>query len=36
MAASAERLFAGDVIIEPEIQQRPLAWLPDEMRRAGQ
>ena len=32
LAASAERLFAGDVIIEPEIQQRALAWLPDEMR----
>ncbi|AOF94570.1 ParB/RepB/Spo0J family partition protein [Sphingobium sp. RAC03] len=32
LAASAERLFGGDVIIEPEIQQRALAWLPDEMR----
>jgi len=35
LAASAERLFAGDVIIEPEIQQRALAWLPDEMRFAA-
>ncbi|QSR19475.1 ParB/RepB/Spo0J family partition protein [Novosphingobium sp. KA1] len=32
LAASAERLFGGDVIIEPEIQERALAWLPDQMR----
>ena len=32
LAASAERLFGGDVVIEPEIQERALAWLPDQMR----
>ena len=32
LAASAERLFGGDVIIEPEIQERAIAWLPDQMR----
>lgn len=35
LAASAERLFGGDVIIEPEIQERALLWLPDEMRFAA-
>ncbi|GBH33135.1 hypothetical protein [Sphingobium xenophagum] len=35
LAASAERLFGGDVIIEPEIQERALAWLPEEMRFAA-
>ncbi|MDE0947782.1 MAG: chromosome partitioning protein ParB, partial [Sphingobium sp.] len=35
LAASAERLFGGDVIIEPEIQERALFWLPDEMRFAA-
>jgi ParB family chromosome partitioning protein len=35
LAASAERLFGGDVIIEPEIQERALAWLPDQMRFAA-
>ena len=35
LAASAERLFGGDVIIEPEIQERALVWLPDEMRFAA-
>lgn len=32
LAASAERLFAGDVVIEPEIQERALSWLPGPMR----
>ncbi|QNG43565.1 ParB/RepB/Spo0J family partition protein [Sphingobium yanoikuyae] len=32
LAASAERLFGGDVVIEPEIQERALAWLPEPMR----
>ncbi|WP_395335597.1 ParB/RepB/Spo0J family partition protein [Novosphingobium sp. BL-8H] len=32
LAASAERLFGGDVVIEPEIQERALAWLPEQMR----
>jgi ParB family chromosome partitioning protein len=32
LAASAERLFGGQVIMEPEVQQRALAWLPDAMR----
>ncbi|SER14911.1 ParB/RepB/Spo0J family partition protein [Sphingobium sp. YR768] len=35
LAASAERLFGGDVIIEPEIQERAVAWLPDQMRFAA-
>ena len=32
LAASAERLFGGDVVTEPEIQERALAWLPEQMR----
>ncbi len=32
LAASVERLFGGHVIMEPEVQQRALAWLPDAMR----
>ena len=32
LAASAERLFGGHVIMEPDVQQRALAWLPDAMR----
>lgn len=32
LAASAERLFGGVVVIEPEIQERALAWLPESMR----
>lgn len=32
LSASAERLFGGDVIIEPEIKERALAWLPEAMR----
>ncbi|MGB3931781.1 MAG: ParB/RepB/Spo0J family partition protein [Sphingobium sp.] len=32
LAASAERLFGGDVVIEPEIQERALVWLPEPMR----
>ena len=32
LAASAERLFGGHVIMEPEVQQRALSWLPDAMR----
>ncbi|KMS56028.1 chromosome partitioning protein ParB [Novosphingobium barchaimii LL02] len=32
LAASAERLFGGDLVIEPEIQARAVAWLPDQMR----
>ncbi|MET0241353.1 MAG: ParB/Srx family N-terminal domain-containing protein [Sphingobium sp.] len=32
LAASAEKLFAGDVIIEAEVKDRALAWLPVPMR----
>ena len=32
LSASAERLFGGDVIIEPETKERALAWLPEAMR----
>jgi ParB family transcriptional regulator, chromosome partitioning protein len=32
LAASAERLFAGDILVESEIKERALAWLPDAMR----
>ncbi|HEX7782748.1 MAG TPA: ParB/RepB/Spo0J family partition protein [Sphingobium sp.] len=32
LAASAERLFGGRVIMEPEVQKRALAWLPYAMR----
>jgi ParB family chromosome partitioning protein len=32
LAASAERLFSGQVIVETEIKERALAWLPAAMR----
>jgi ParB family transcriptional regulator, chromosome partitioning protein len=32
LAASAERLFAGQVIAETDVKERALAWLPAEMR----
>lgn len=32
LAASAERLFAGDTIVEADIKARALAWVPDAMR----
>lgn len=32
LAASAEKLFSGQIIIEAELKEKALAWLPDEMR----
>ena len=32
LAASAERLFAGDTIVEADIKARALAWVPNAMR----
>ncbi|MDE1918802.1 MAG: ParB/RepB/Spo0J family partition protein [Sphingomonadales bacterium] len=32
LAAAAERLFAGDVLVEAEVKERALTWLPDAMR----
>lgn len=32
LAASAEKLFAGETVVEAEIKSAALAWLPDEMR----
>lgn len=32
LAASAEKLFAGDILVEAEIKGRAIAWLPDAMR----
>jgi len=32
LAASAEKLFAGQVIVESEVKDRALAWLPGPMR----
>lgn len=32
LAASAEKLFAGDVIVEAEIKDRALRWVPDALR----
>jgi len=32
LAASAEKLFAGDILVEAEIKERALTWLPDAMR----
>jgi len=32
LAASAERIFAGDTIVEADIKARALAWVPDAMR----
>lgn len=32
LAASAERLFAGDIIVEADMKERALRWLPPEMR----
>ncbi|MFZ5700788.1 MAG: ParB/RepB/Spo0J family partition protein [Pseudomonadota bacterium] len=32
LAASAEKLFAGDILVEAETKERAMAWLPDAMR----
>lgn len=32
LAASAEKLFAGDILVEAETKERALSWLPDAMR----
>ncbi|MBF5089099.1 chromosome partitioning protein ParB [Novosphingobium sp. NBM11] len=32
LAASAERLFAGDIIVEAEVKDKALRWVPDAMR----
>ena len=32
LAASAERLFAGDIIVEAEAKEKAVRWLPDAMR----
>lgn len=32
LAAAAERLFAGDVLVEADVKERALAWLPEAMR----
>ncbi|WP_447953948.1 chromosome partitioning protein ParB [Sphingopyxis chilensis] len=32
LAASAEKLFAGDILVEAEIKDRAMTWLPDAMR----
>lgn len=35
LAASAEKLFAGETVVEAEIKEKALRWLPDEMRFAA-
>ena len=32
LAASAERLFGGDIMVEADAKERAIGWLPDEMR----
>lgn len=32
LSASCQKLFAGDAIIEPEIRERAVAWLPEAMK----
>jgi ParB family chromosome partitioning protein len=32
LAASAERLFAGDIIVEADVKDKALRWIPDAMR----
>lgn len=32
LAASAEKLFAGEIVVEAEVKEKALAWLPAEMR----
>lgn len=32
LAAYAERLFAGDIIVEAEVKEKAVRWLPDAMR----
>lgn len=32
LAASAQRLFAGEIILEADVKERALTWLPDAMR----
>ncbi|CUS45792.1 ParB/RepB/Spo0J family partition protein [Sphingomonas sp. AR_OL41] len=32
LAASAERLFAGDIIVEADVKARAVRWIPDGMR----
>jgi ParB family transcriptional regulator, chromosome partitioning protein len=36
LAASAERLFAGDIIVEADVKERALRWLPPQMQFASQ
>jgi ParB family chromosome partitioning protein len=31
LAASAERLFSGDILVEAEVKERAIHWLPSEM-----
>lgn len=35
LAASAERVFAGDAIMDAEVKARAIAWLPDAMKFNG-
>src|SRR3546814_9776828 len=32
LASSAEQLFAGNIILEADVKEKALAWLPDAMR----
>lgn len=32
ISSSCEKLFAGELIVEPEVKERALAWVPDAMR----
>lgn len=32
LAASSEKLFAGETIVDPEVKERAIAWLPEPMR----
>ena len=32
LAEACERIFAGDVIAEPDVKQAALAWVPEPMR----
>src|SRR3546814_13837493 len=32
LASSAEQLFAGNIIVEADVKEKALAWLPDAMR----
>ncbi|MES2534149.1 MAG: chromosome partitioning protein ParB, partial [Pseudomonadota bacterium] len=35
LAASAEKLFAGETVVESDIKDKAMVWLPDEMRFAS-